>query len=137
MALSERGVPAAEWVPLGVGRALATLEGTIEQLLRDPALETAREAWVRVILTDEALPLQARARLLRRFPHIAELRHRPPLSAAGPISDRQRRVRQAAAPLDLLTAFFADQQGRAATPLERNLLRQALEAASGQAEGAP
>jgi exonuclease SbcD len=130
--LDARGVPSVETVALGVGRPLATLEGTIEQLLRDPDLERATGAWVRLILTDEALPLQARARLQRRFPHIAELRHRPPLAEGGSISERHRRVRQAAAPLDLLLAFVADQQGRAATALERQLLRQALEAASGR-----
>jgi hypothetical protein len=40
-------------------------------------------------------------------------------------------VRQAASPLDLLTAFFTDQQGRPATAIEEQLLRRALEAAGG------
>jgi exonuclease SbcD len=133
--LSEKGVPRVETVALGVGRPLATLEGEIEQLLRDPALEEATGAWVRVILTDEALPLQARARLQRRFPHIAELRHRPLRAESGPVSARHQRVRQAAAPLDLLQAFFADQQGRAPTAMERQLLRDALEASSGRPGG--
>ncbi|MFN9644042.1 MAG: exonuclease SbcCD subunit D [Cyanobacteriota bacterium] len=130
--LDDRGVPSVETVVLGVGRPLATLEGRIDQLLQDPALERAAGARVRVILTDEALPLQARARLQRRFPHIAELRHRPPLAEGVPLSERHRRIRQAAAPLDLLMAFFADQQGRAPLAIEGQLLRQALEAASGR-----
>jgi exonuclease SbcD len=128
--LDAKGVPSAETVPLGVGRPLATLEGEIEQLLRDPALDGVTGARVRLILTDDALPLQARARLLRRFPHIAELRHRPPRPEGAPANDHHQRLRQAAAPLDLLQAFFADQQGRGPSAMERQLLRQALEAAS-------
>jgi exonuclease SbcD len=134
VALDARGVPSVEEVPLGVGRPLATIEGGIEQLLRDPALEAARGAWVRVILTDETLPLQAKARLQRRFPHIAELRHRPPRAERFSRDDRHRRVRQAGSPIDLLTAFFADQQGRPATVIEQELLRRALEAAGGGVE---
>ena len=135
VALEADGVPRAEQVPLAVGRPLATMEGDIEQLLRDPDLEALKGAWVRVILTDEALPLQAKARLQRRFPHIAEIRHRPPLAEHCSTSERHRRVRQAASPLDLLTAFFTDQQGRPATAIEEQLLRRALEAASGGTGG--
>jgi exonuclease SbcD len=90
---------------------------------------------VRVILTDETLPLQAKARLQRRFPHIAELRHRPPRAERFSSDERHRRVRQAASPIDLLTAFFADQQGRPATVIEQELLRRALEAAGGGVDG--
>jgi exonuclease SbcD len=133
--LEASGVPRAEQVPLAVGRPLATMEGGIEQLLRDPALEALKGAWVRVILTDEALPLQAKARLQRRFPHIAEIRHRPPRAEHCSTSERHRRVRQAASPLDLLTAFFTDQQGRPATAIEEQLLRRALEAAGGGGGG--
>jgi exonuclease SbcD len=113
-----------------VGRPLATIEGPIEQLLRDPALEEATGARVRAILTDETLPLQARARLQRRFPHLAELRYRPPEVARAAISSRQAQVRQARSPQELTTAFYADQQGRPARVAEAQLLREALEAAS-------
>ncbi|MFN9546548.1 MAG: exonuclease SbcCD subunit D [Cyanobacteriota bacterium] len=129
--LGSGGSPTAERVPLAVGRPLATIEGGIEQLLVDSALEGAVGARVRVILTDEALPLQAKARLQRRFPHIAELRHRPPQAERFSPSERHQRVRQATSPLDLLTAFFADQQGRPANAIELRLLRRALEAAGG------
>jgi exonuclease SbcD len=132
--LAATGTPRAELVPLEVGRPLATVEGGIEQLLRDPALEKAEGAWVRVILTDETLPLQAKARLQKRFPHIAELRHRPPQAERASISERHRRVRQASSPLELVGAFFADQQGRPATAEEHRLLRRALEAAGGDSD---
>ncbi|MEB3260411.1 MAG: exonuclease SbcCD subunit D [Cyanobacteriota bacterium] len=136
LALADDGTPTVERVPLGVGRPLATVEGEIEELLRDPALAAAEQARVRVVLTDEALPLQAKARLQRRFPHIAELRHQPPRAERHPAGDRQQRVRQASSPLALLTTFFAEQQGRPATALEEQLLSRALEAAGGEPDGA-
>lgn len=128
--LDAAGQPTVEVVPLQVGRSLCTIEGGIEQLCRDPQFESAVEAWVRVILSDEELPLQAMARLRRRFPHVAELRHRPPEVLRSTASERNQQVRQAASPFELTSAFFADQQGRAANQAEGDLLREALEAAA-------
>ncbi|MBC1260978.1 exonuclease SbcCD subunit D [Synechococcus sp. BSF8S] len=127
--LDAAGNAAVEIVPLQVGRTLCTIEGGIEPLLRDPQFTSAEEARVRVILSDEVLPLQAMARLRRRFPHVAELRHRPPEVLRSTASERNQQVQQAASPLELASAFFADQQGRAASPDEAELLREALAAA--------
>jgi exonuclease SbcD len=130
--LDQAGEPQVEIVPLQVGRPLRTLEGPLEDLCSDPRLDPAREAWLRVILTDEVLPLQAMARLRQRFPHVAELRHRPPQQErelVGP-EERRRRVREAASPLELALAFFADQQGRDADARETELLRRALQEAA-------
>lgn len=126
--LDAAGAPSAEIVPLGVGRPLRTLEGTLESLCGDPQYAAATDAWLRVILTDEALPLQAMARLRQRFPHVAELRHRPPELQRSTATERHETVRQASSPLELALAFFADQQGRPPAPPEAELLRQALEA---------
>ncbi len=131
--LDGAGTASVEIVPLGVGRSLRTLEGGIEELCRAPRFEEAREAKVRVILNDPVLPLQAMARLRARFPHIAELRHRPPDLERATASARNRQVREASSPLALASAFFADQQGRETEPAEAELLRAAL-AAAGQGE---
>ncbi|MBM5822979.1 MAG: exonuclease SbcCD subunit D [Cyanobacteria bacterium K_Offshore_surface_m2_011] len=125
--LDAAGKAAVEIVPLGVGRSLCTIEGGIEPLLTDPQFASAEEAWVRVILTDEVLPLQAMARLRRRFPHVAELRHRPPDVIRSTASERNQQVRQATSPFALATSFFADQQGREANEAEAELLREALD----------
>jgi exonuclease SbcD len=123
------GSLAVERVPLGVGRPLRTVEGRLEDLLRDPALEEARSARLRVRLTDETLPLQAMARLRPRFPHIAELRHQPPERPVGGGEDRAARIAASLTPLQRSLAFFAEQQGRDPAPAEAALLRQALESA--------
>ncbi|MFI0404015.1 MAG: exonuclease SbcCD subunit D, partial [Cyanobium sp.] len=99
----------------------------------DPALESATGARVRAVLTDEDLPLQAKPRLQRRFPFIAELRHRPPQVERASLSARHKQVRQASSPWDLASAFFADQQGRPASTAEAQLLKEAL-AVDNQAE---
>jgi len=127
--LAADGTPAVEVVPLGVGRSLQTIEGTLATLCSDPTFEGAREARVRAILTDEALPLQAMARLRERFPHAVELRHQPPAVERSSGDERSRRIREARSPLELAGLFLADQQGRPASTAEMDLLRLALEAA--------
>ncbi len=130
MELDAGGAAAVEIVPLGVGRPLRTLEGPIEALCSDPRHDDARHAWVRVILTDDDLPLQAMARLRQRFPHVAELRHRPAERLRASADQRQKQVRQAGSPLDLALAFFSDQQGKPTEAAEAELLRRAIEAAN-------
>jgi exonuclease SbcD len=125
--LAADGTPAVEVVPLEVGRRLRTLEGTLAELCADPAFESARQARVRAILTDETLPLQAMARLRERFPHAVELRHQPPVVDHAAAAERSLRIRDARSPLELAGRFFADQQGRPATAAEQELLRMALE----------
>jgi exonuclease SbcD len=127
--LAADGTPAVEVVPLGVGRSLQTIEGTLATLCSDPTFEGAREARVRAILTDEALPLQAMARLRERFPHAVELRHQPPAVERSSGDERSRRIREARSPLELAGLFLADQQGRPASSAELDLLRLALDAA--------
>lgn len=128
--LDAGGAAAVEIVPLGVGRPLRTLEGPIDALCSDPRHDDARHAWVRVILTDDDLPLQAMARLRQHFPHVAELRHRPAERLRASADQRQQQVRQAGSPLDLALAFFSDQQGKPTEAAEAELLRRAIEAAN-------
>jgi exonuclease SbcD len=107
-----------------VGRALRSLEGSLEELLLDPQLEAARACWVRAVLTDDHLPRQAMARLRQRFPHAVELRHRPQRQEAMVTSQRTRQIRAARSPLDRILAFYTDQQGREPSKDEIELLRQ-------------
>ena len=130
--LDAAGQVSVETVPLGVGRPLRTLEGTLERLLADAALEEARGAWVRAVLLDDQLPSQAMVRLQQRFPHAVELRHRPARAEALSISQRSQRIRSARSPLERTLAFFADQLGRDPQAEEAQLLRQALAEAAAE-----
>jgi exonuclease SbcD len=115
-------------IELGVGRAMCTLSGELEALLADPDLAAAEQAWVRAVLTDRHLPLQAMRRLQERFPHAVELSHEPQGAvvtdgSAGPGA----RVR-AADPLDLAVEFLRDRRGIDLDDAERQLLADAVTA---------
>jgi len=133
--LAPTGTVTVEVVPLGVGRPLRTIEGTLDELLADPALTEAEQARVRVRLTDTTLPMQAMARLQSRFPHAAELHHRPADADPDRAGSHARRgADRAASPLELMTRFWADQEDRDASEAEAALLTAALEAVTAAGE---
>lgn len=123
--LDARGDVSTQVIGLGVGRELRSLRGTLDDLLVDPELAPAEHAWVRVVLTDRVLPLQAMTRLRARFPHAVELVHEPD----GPRpAERQRggHVR-AADPLELAVEFLEDRRGVSVDTHERQLLVDAFD----------
>lgn len=128
--LAPSGAVTVEVVPLGVGRPLRTIEGPLDDLLTDPTLADAEVARVCVVLTDATLPLQAMARIRRRFPHAAELHHRPPGTAAGTGGAAARIADPTVTPHDLVTRFWADQHGADPSGPEAALLDAALAAAT-------
>jgi len=124
-----------EVVPLGVGRSLRTIEGTIDDLLSRAELADAEPARVRVLLTDTYLPMQAMARLRERFPYAAELRHRPEGVEPGSGGATERDTTDpAASPLALTLQFWAEQHGAEADVAEAELLGTALDAAGRSAD---
>jgi exonuclease SbcD len=124
--LATDGSLTAQQVELGVGRAMCTLSGQLDQLLSDPALAAAEGAWVRAVLTDRQLPLQAMRRLQERFAFAVELSHQP--EGAEPTTDGAgagARVRTAD-PLDLSAAFLTERRGIDLDADELALLRDAV-----------
>jgi DNA repair protein SbcD/Mre11 len=120
------GPAEAELVPLPVPRPLATLRGTLDELLADPRLREHEGAWVQATLTDPVRPSDAMERLRRRFPHAVVLAF-DPQGAAGSASDSYQRLRG----LDddeLVRRFVADVRGSDADDDELGLLRDALTA---------
>ncbi len=75
--LDADGLGAVDWLDLPVPRPLATLTGTLDELLTDAAHAAHESSWVRAILTDDARPDDPMRRLQRRFPHCALLEFRP------------------------------------------------------------
>jgi exonuclease SbcD len=78
--LTAAGLGAVEFVPAPVRRRLATVSGTLEALLSDPAHEALVDSFLSVTLTDPGRVDDAMGRLQRRFPHAVHLEWRP----AGP-----------------------------------------------------
>ncbi|MFD3943434.1 exonuclease SbcCD subunit D [Streptomyces sp. NPDC058579] len=121
--------PALTRRPCPVPRRLERVTGFMDDLLTSPAYEPLKDAWLEITLTDTALPFEAMARLRRRFPHTADLKHRPahiPAQATNTAtySDRIR----GRSDLDITTDFINSMRGTDPTPDEHALLQQAVEA---------
>lgn len=109
-----------------VGRELVTLRGTLEDLLAEPDLGHAEDAWCQVTLTDATRPLGAMDRLRRRFPHTLQLLFDQPATTLRP-GGYTRRV-AGKDTFDLCCDFLEHTRGGAvATEAERQLLQQAVE----------
>ena len=110
---------------LAVPRALATVRGTLAELLADPGYEPLVDAFLSVELTDEVRPVDALRRLQARFPHAVHLEWRP----GHDIATRQLRYAEATRGLsddDLCCRFVADCRGEEPSADERGLLGAAL-----------
>lgn len=119
-------LPLVELLPCPVPRPLATLRGTLDELLADPRLAEHEDAWVQATLTDPVRPADAMERLRRRFPHAVALAFDP--QGAGPVpGDSYQRLRGLEDD-ELVQRFVADTRGRAADEDELALLRDALTA---------
>ncbi|HST39684.1 MAG TPA: exonuclease SbcCD subunit D [Conexibacter sp.] len=116
-----------ELLPTPLPRPLATLRGTLDELLADPRLRDREGAWVQATLTDPVRPSDAMERLRARFPHAVVLAFDPQGDTAGAPGDSYQRLRG----LDddeLLRRFVADVRGSDADDDELTLLRDALTA---------
>lgn len=115
-------------LPVPVGRAVVTLEGTIDSLLTDPAHERFVGHWVAARLTDPTVQVQPMERLRRRYPFAVSVCYARPLLGGvltphPPMSDSQR------SPEDTVLSFLAELCQRPAEEWERDLVGEALEAA--------
>ncbi len=126
--LADDGTLACQQVELGVGRPMRSLSGELEALLADPELVDAEGAWVRAVLTDRHLPLQAMRRLQERFPYAVELSHEPAGSLPSETGAGSGARVRAADPLDLTVEFLADRRGLAPDDAEQQLLADAVAA---------
>jgi exonuclease SbcD len=126
--LAVDGSLSVEQIPLGVGRGLHTISGELDELLADESLTPAESGWVRVVLTDRQLPLQAMRRLQDRFPHAVELSHEPAGTLDGERSVRTGAEVRVADPLELSLEFLRDRRGLDVDDAERAVLGQAITA---------
>jgi exonuclease SbcD len=126
--LAADGSLAIEQIPLGVGRDLHTISGELDGLLADPSLAAAESGWVRAVLTDRQLPLQAMRRLQERFPHAVELSHEPAGTLDDERSTRTGAQIRVADPLELSLEFLRDRRGLDVDDAERAVLGQAISA---------
>lgn len=118
--------PAIEVVPLGMCRGVATIEGTLQQLLDGSEFAEDETRWVRARVTDNGALLEPMARLRERFPFAVELNRTSvgggAAATAGQISGRRR------TPLEAACDFWSASAGEAASPEIVHMLQAALTA---------
>jgi exonuclease SbcD len=122
-----RDGPRVELLRCPVARPLATLRGTLDELLADPLHTRHEDSWVQATVTDAIRPADAMERLRHRFAHTVVLAFEPEGDAArarGSYAERLRGLDDAA----LLARFVEDVRGAAAHEDELALLQDALTA---------
>ena len=80
----------ADFLAAPVYRRLATLRGTLDELLTDRSLAEVESAWCQVTLTDEIRPAEAMDRLRTRFPHTLRLQFETPARTDEPATYTER-----------------------------------------------
>jgi exonuclease SbcD len=124
--LDAGGLASARFVAAPVPRALACLEGTLEDLLTQRCLSTHEDSWVQATLTDPVRPARAMDRLRTRFPHALALRFLP----CGGTESPARRTTFGRSGHEIALDFVEHVRGTPASNTESGLLQRALECCS-------
>ncbi|GAB3296681.1 exonuclease subunit SbcD [Epidermidibacterium keratini] len=125
--LDADGLGAVQWLELPVPREMATITGTLEQLLSDPAYDELSEHWISAVLTDPVRQPHAMRRLQERFAYCVALEYRPAESGAAPV--RYRDVLAGKRDEQLAAEFVPAVRGGApASDEELELIGEAFEA---------
>ncbi len=83
--LGAAGVLGVESVAVVQPRSMATISGTLDELLTSDGFAHLTDAWVQVSVTDAARPAELVAKVRARFPEALVIRHVP---AGGPLVER-------------------------------------------------
>lgn len=122
--LGAGGLELVEWIGFPVPRVLTQVRGELDALLADPSLSGTEDDWVRAVLTDAAMPLDAMRRLQERWPHCAQVEWAgavDPRDAAGVRERLQRR-----SDVEVVDDFLAHVRGEGASDAERVLVADGL-----------
>lgn len=126
------GVQGIEQVAFTPFKALRVLRGTLHELLEDPALESARDAWCQVTLTDRDRPQHAMERIRSRFPDTLVLAFDPQGRAEKVAASYGERLARAANPQEVCEGFVDHVRQRPPTDAETRLLADILASAASE-----
>ena len=125
--LDASGLASAEWLGLPVPRRLATLRGSLEDVLSDAANEKHREDWVCAVLTDATPQLEPMRKLQARFPWCAKIQLDPQGRPDAEAATYSSRVRDAVTDSELVERFLAHvRAGQGASDREKALIEDAV-----------
>ncbi len=122
--LGADGLERVEWLGLTVPRALRQVRGELEALLADPELDGTEDDWVRAVLTDAAMPLDAMRRLQQRWPHCAQVEWAGSAGRSDGEGVRERLERRGDA--EIVDDFLAHVRGEGPSEDERALVADGL-----------
>ena len=118
---------ALEHLDVPVGRAVLTVEGTMDDLLKRKPPIVEREAFVRAIITDRAVVLDAKKRLSTVYPNVLEVELQP--EGVPQRVDISRAQTGSVSAIDSTEAFWQAVIGQSPNEAERSLLQRAVASA--------
>ena len=124
------GQAATEYLPVPVPRPLREVRGRLADLLARAGGELAdlAGAWVKAVLTDQARPAAPMERLRERWPYTLVLDFAPEGGLTSPDADL-RRLARATGPAEVCGLFVEYANGAPPDAAQREVLREAVEAA--------
>ena len=123
--MSSNGTCSVEAVPVPVGRGVITLTGTIDELLAPDAHPEAAELYVKAVLTDNAYVVDAKSRLLEKYPYCTDvvMKLAGTSTAIGPNEE----IRSALSPRDAAEKFWEDIVNEPLSELQRQTVIAAID----------
>ena len=123
--MSSNGTCSVEAVPVPVGRGVVTLTGTIDELLAPDAHPEAAELYVKAVLTDNAYVVDAKSRLLEKYPYCTDvvMKLAGTSTAIGPNEE----IRSALSPQDAAEKFWQDIVNEPLSELQRQTVIAAID----------
>lgn len=132
--LGAAGLTGVRPVALEQPRSMATMSGTLDEILTSEEFDSDLDAWVQVFVTDAARPADMVARVRDRFPEALVVRHVP---ASGPLVERASGSAQVPVrPTEVAEAFVRYVTGGDITSAELAVFESAYEQALAEGRSA-
>jgi exonuclease SbcD len=119
------GSCSVESVPVPVGRGVVTLIGTIDELLGEGAHHEAKDLYVKAVLTDGAYVVDAKARLLEKFPYCTDVVMK--LAGTTAVIGPNEEIRSALSPREAAEKFWQDVVNEPLSELQRETVIAAID----------
>lgn len=119
------GSCSVESVPVPVGRGVVTLIGTIDELLGEGAHHEAKDLYVKAVLTDGAYVVDAKARLLEKFPYCTDVVMQ--LSGTSVSLSSSQEIRSSLRPGEAAEKFWQDIVNEPLSELQRETVIAAID----------
>ena len=126
------GVTNIQVIDIAQPRDMAVLTGKLAELTTEPNIERYADAWVQVIVTDDARPTDLVQTVREAFPHALSILHRPENAATGIGGDSAAMT--ALTPVEISERFIESVTHRDPTDAERELLRDVYERARSEVD---